>query len=229
MDKLIIIQARVGSSRLPRKVLKRIGSKKMLQHVIDRCKQTGIETILVSPESRENDVLENFGVPCFREGETDVLAMYYHAALKYKAERICRVTGDCPLVDPALVVATLETTEAADYVTCEGFPRGVWCEAMNIEALSCTYLCATKEYQRVHVTPYLYEGNPWCINKKLTMQPASPYRVCVDEYADLVTVRNIVREIGERCNTREIIDLLDAQPEWIANGQVGQKDYHVSV
>jgi len=222
MHQLVIIQARVGSSRLPRKVLKKIGTRKMLQHVIDRCKQSGIETMLVTPNTPENDVLEGFGgIPCYRDEEFDVLNMYYKAALQAHAQFICRVTADCPLIEPDLINRTLALAETVDYVNCEGFPRGLWCESFSFESLACAYDCGKRPYHREHVTPYMYE-NGWLTGAIHSVQPRD-YRLCVDEYDDLRTVRNVVSAIGEDCYTREIIQLLDGHPELIMNAHVQQR------
>lgn len=223
MRTVVIIQARMGSERYPRKVLKRIGSRKLLQHVVDRCKHSiADQVVLAIPNSKENDVLEGVGqVACFRGSETDVLSRYYEAALEFKAQSIVRVTGDCPLIDPDIIDQVIGLLQGADYVTCEGYPRGVWCEGITFESLGCAHVCANKPYQREHVTPYLIE-NGWNTGR-LVSKVQRGYRLCVDEPDDMKMVRRVVDRLGENCTTEDIIQLLDREPELICNAHISQR------
>ena len=104
-----IVQARVGSKRLPGKVLKAIEGKPLIEILFHRLSRSRVinTIILATSEDSENDVLatmvEKMGYDVFRGSEDDVLARYYHAAKKYRSDIIVRITGDCPIIDPQVV------------------------------------------------------------------------------------------------------------------------------
>jgi len=106
---VVIIQARLGSTRLPGKVLKDIFGKPMLWHMINRLKYSKEidDIVLAIPDSPGNDPLKDFArglsLHCFRGSEMDVLSRYYGAATKFGARVVVRVTSDCPLIDPQIV------------------------------------------------------------------------------------------------------------------------------
>ena len=107
-----IIQARMGSTRLPGKVLMEIEGRPMLWHVVDRLKHSKKlnDIILAIPDTEKNDVLEKFckdnKIKCFRGSEEDVLSRYYEAAKNFKCDVVVRITSDCPLIDPEAVSYT---------------------------------------------------------------------------------------------------------------------------
>ena len=109
-----IIQARMGSTRLPDKVLMDVGGHPMLWHMIERLKpaKNVDEIILAIPNTKENDILEQFAkennLKYFRGSENDVLARYYETAKTFKVDVIVRITSDCPLIDPEIVDKVIE-------------------------------------------------------------------------------------------------------------------------
>jgi spore coat polysaccharide biosynthesis protein SpsF len=195
----------------------------MLQHVIDRCKRSRADNVVLAlPDTPENDVLAGIGgVEYYRGSEHDVLRRYYEAALTFKAQIVVRVTADCPLIDPHIIDEVLEFARSTEYVSCVGYPRGVWCEAFPFEMLSSANTCATKPYHREHVTPYMIE-NAWMKGSLKNSQP-SDYRLCVDEPDDMRMVRLIVDRLGEECTTNEIVRFLDGNPDLICNSHVRQQ------
>jgi len=166
-----IIQARIGSTRLPGKVLMDLHGKPVLEHVILRLQQSAmIDRIIVATSmSPENDGLaqavEGWGIPVFRGNETDVLDRYYEAAKMFPAEVFVRITADCPLIDPRITDLVIEAylSGKGRYVTNAGgdqhlrtFPRGLDTEVFSWELLAEAHELATEEYEREHVTPYMY-------------------------------------------------------------------------
>ena len=173
----VIVQARMGSSRLRGKVMLSIGGKPMLWHVIDRLKKTEKinEIILAIPDTEENDILEKFAkankLKYFRGSEKDVLSRYYLAAQKFKIDTILRITSDCPLVDPKLVDLLVEKhlNSGADYtsnVQKRTFPKGLDIEVFNFAALERAYKEGKSDPEREHVTLYIREhpGMFRCVN-----------------------------------------------------------------
>ena len=149
MKKVVaIIQARVGSTRLPGKVLKDVGGKPMLWYMIDRlkCSEELKHVVIAIPDSIENDLLskfaENIEISCFRGSENDVLSRYYGAATRFGADVVVRLTSDCPLIDPGITDKIIQThlNLNADYTSTNNYPRGLDVEVFNIETLKSTYI-----------------------------------------------------------------------------------------
>lgn len=175
-----IIQARMGSTRLPGKVLMPLAGHPMLLRVISRTEASGLRVVVATSATRPDDgQIVNFcnfhGIPYFTGSETDVLDRYYQCAVAFDADPIIRITADCPLVDPELVRETVDKLIASevDYVSVltdtkvgnrlagygySGlvFPDGLDCEAFTLAALRRTWASALRPYEREHVTPYLY-------------------------------------------------------------------------
>ena len=131
MNKLIaIIQARMGSTRLPGKVMMKIIGKPIIEHLIDRVSKSGyINDIVVATSNKtENQELINFlklkGIKIFIGDEEDVLSRYYLTAKKYQAKNIVRITADCPLIDYSVIDSTIKAyfKDTVDY-TSNIFPR----------------------------------------------------------------------------------------------------------
>lgn len=227
MKTVCIIQARIGSekSRLYNKVRADIGGKPMLQHVIDRCLKAQLvdEVVLLTPRSSINDVLVGWGgLPCYRGDDTDVLIGYYGAARRHQADIVVRVTSDCPLVNTQTIddLIRLRVCCEADYAANEGDCRGFDVEVFTWVELERANKDAFEWYDRVHVTPFIIRTAAKQINFKSKVRP---YRLCVDEQADLDMVRTIVDKLGSDCTSTEIFQLLDAEPGLICNAHVRQK------
>lgn len=170
---IAIIQARMGSTRLPGKVMKDLLGKTVLAHDIERVKQAKtIDDIVVATTVADiDDCIAEEALRCgakiFRGSEEDVLSRYYFAATENEADIIVRITSDCPLIDPKIVddiVAFFKQNEY-DIVTNAGndlsqrtYPRGLDTEVFSYETLQETHNNAKENYQREHVTPYIYEN-----------------------------------------------------------------------
>jgi spore coat polysaccharide biosynthesis protein SpsF len=162
----VIIQARIGSSRLPGKVLMDLAGRTVLSHVIKRCAAIeGIDVVCCAvPDGVANDPVAEEAVRCgarvVRGPELDVLARYYKAAKECQVEVVMRVTSDCPVLDPRLAsgVLSLLTDNDADY-TCNNLPRswphGLDCEAFRFLWLERAFREANLPEEREHVSPYL--------------------------------------------------------------------------
>lgn len=167
-----IIQARMGSSRLAGKVMKDLYGKSVLNHVIDRVKNSKlIDEIIIATTTSENDLVivkeaEKLNVKTFRGSEDDVLSRYYFAAKENDLDIIVRITSDCPVIDWEIIDQVIDCYKCGDFeiVTNAGidvkhrtFPRGLDLEVFSFETLKNTYEAAKEKYHREHVSPYIYE------------------------------------------------------------------------
>ncbi|MCB2297182.1 glycosyltransferase family protein [Clostridium tagluense] len=172
MNVVCIIQARIGSTRLPGKILKKICGKTILEHDIDRLKRVkNIDKIVIATTTLENDnvVVEEakrLGVRYFRGSEDDVLSRYYYAAKGNNADIIVRITSDCPLIDSEvtekIITHYINNKDKYDYVsnTIERtYPRGLDTEVFSLEALEKAFNEAVSQRDREHVTPYIWDNN----------------------------------------------------------------------
>jgi spore coat polysaccharide biosynthesis protein SpsF len=235
-----IIQARMGSTRLPGKVLKDIHGQPMLWHVVERTRsaQALDEVVVATTIEPADDVIVTFcrehGVNSFRGSEQDVLDRYYQAADEYDAGAVVRITSDCPLIDPEVVDKTvraflLEQPDFASNCVDRTYPRGLDNEVMTFGALELAWREARQKYQRAHVTPYMYE-NPgqFRILSVTGDEDYSAYRWTVDTPEDLEFVRAIYARTGGReFLLSEILSLLEHEPELAEiNRSVAQKALH---
>jgi len=166
MNKVVIILARYGSSRLPGKVLKDLGGKTVLAHVLDRCKKiNGIDSVCCAvSDDEESDIVavesERNKAITIRGSLNDVLSRYYHAAKELKADVVMRITSDCPMVDPEVCdnVLQLFLENDVDYASnnlSPTWPHGLDCEVFSFDWLEKAYVTSEKPSDREHVTQYI--------------------------------------------------------------------------
>ena len=226
----MIIQARMGSTRLPGKVMSLISGKPMLQHLIDRVRRCEeVDEIVVATTEMERDrpvrdLAGSSGVRVFSGSEDDVLDRYYQAAKANEAETIVRVTSDCPLIDPFLVDRIVRhfvnNADKFDYVSMgrpNRYPNGLDTEVFSFSALERAWVEAELGSEREHVTPYIWK------NEKLFRIGAVPsdrnlshMRWSVDEQRDLEFVRQVythLYEDGKVFTMEDVLALLDRVPE----------------
>ncbi|MFD3259383.1 cytidylyltransferase domain-containing protein [Paenibacillus lentus] len=166
MSTIIIIQARMGSTRLPGKVLMSLGNTTVLDYVVKRCQLIkGVDQVIVATtQLATDDLIENWcrdnNVACFRGSENDVLSRYYYCASQYNPQYVIRVTSDCPFVDYELASSALDTMlkNPSEVLVFEGnLPRGLAVEIISFEALERMHLEGLEPRYREHVTYYAYE------------------------------------------------------------------------
>lgn len=200
MGKIIaIIQARMGSTRLPGKVLKKICGQPIIWHIVERAKMTkSLDQIVVATSNSKSDTclydyLTSNGILCIRGSEYDVLSRYFEGASKLNADVIVRLTGDNPLVDYKMIDYSIDyyNTSRLSFVSTmdvpcikHPFPLGVGCEVFSYELLKEAYYNAHNLYEREHVTPHMYLNS----SKK---QNNYSYRLTVDTPEDFVCVSKI--------------------------------------
>jgi len=181
----IILQARMGSSRLPGKVLKKLLDKPMIQWIVERlqCCQKVDRLILATSISQKEqplvNLIEKLDINIFRGSEADVLDRYYQCAMKHNLDYIIRATGDNPFVDPEECDRLIDFffSQMLDYSTIStdsknGYPLGVGVEIFNFAALKKSWLEGKEQHHREHVNEYILE-NPQLF-KQAKMNPPIP-------------------------------------------------------
>jgi len=234
----IISQARMTSTRLPGKVLLTAGGRTMLDHHLDRLAATGVPVYLATTTNATDqpllDLGERRGLGVFRGSETDVLARFIGCAEAFGLDAVVRVTSDCPLIDGAVVRQGIDEYAGAGdpwvYVSNafpRTYPRGMDFEIFSVEALRDAQAHATAEYQREHVTPYLYERhNPRTTMRNIARtEDASTYRLTLDTPEDYTLLKTLIEQYGAAgLDIDTIIGILDAHPELAAiNRSIEQK------
>jgi spore coat polysaccharide biosynthesis protein SpsF (cytidylyltransferase family) len=203
----VIAQARIGSNRLPGKVLMRLGNKTVLAHVVERCRAiSGIDVVCCAvpdgpADDRVAEEARRCGAEVFRGSETDVLDRYYRAAATFRLDVILRVTADCPLLDPGVCdeVLSLRSAVGADYA-CNNlppsWPHGLDCEAMTFAWLERAAHEASQAYEREHVTPFI-RNHPAARRANLRMPRvgAEQHRWTLDNERDLQFLRALVAQM----------------------------------
>ena len=170
MRVLCILQARVGSSRLPGKVLLPILGEPMLARQIERIRRARrIDLLIVATSDQPDDdavaeLCRRLGVPCYRGSLDDVLDRFHGAAAIYRPLHVLRLTGDCPLTDPALLdrLITQHLESGADITSnahIRTFPDGLDAEIFTFALLDRAWRDARSAYDREHVTPFMYRRN----------------------------------------------------------------------
>ena len=232
---VIIIQARMGATRLPGKTLLEIGNRPLLAHVIERARacrraQQVVVATTTDPDDQPVDELAaRLGCQVYRGSADDVLDRYYQAALQSGAGIVVRFTADDPFKDPTVtdqVIARLLSDPALDYAsnTMEPtFPEGLDVEAFTFAALERAWREARLPAEREHVTPYLY-NHPERFRLASVTSPRnlSHLRLTVDYEQDLRLAREICFRLGPGgriFSLQEIVSLLEAEPTLAAINQ----------
>jgi len=235
-----IIQARMGSSRLPGKVLKEICGKPMLAWVIDRSSRSRlIDEMLVATTTNTDDepivsFCESRHIACFRGSEFDVLDRYYQAASSVRADVIVRLTADCPLIDSDLIDLTIQALLAndADFAANRlpppyqrTYPIGLDVEVVRFEALEKAWKNAVEGYEREHVMPYLY--NPENGMKFIIIDyevDLGKLRWTVDTAEDL----EFIRQITKRFKCRDDFSWMDVLKKIKENPEIAKINAEIS-
>ena len=244
MRNVAIIQARMGSTRLPGKVMTNLCGKSVLEHVIRRvqaCKLLDDVVVATTPTPADDVIVaeaERCNANWFRGSEEDVLDRYYQAAQQYRADVVVRVTSDCPLFDPELLTKMLETFHTSnlqgrkiDYLSntlTRTYPRGLDAEIFTFDALKKAHHHADKSYEREHVTPYIYRHpETFSLQEIINGENLSSLRWTLDTSQDLMffqAIYSVLFRDDVILETSEVVSLLKRRPELMAiNADVAQK------
>ncbi len=241
MKTLVIVQARMTSTRLPGKVLKEVLGRPLLSYQLERLKRIKVaDGIVVATTVNEEDraivdLCQKEQAPVYRGSELDVLARYYHAASEHGADIVVRITSDCPLIDPGLSGTVIEFLQknfsSYDYVAAVGYPRGLDTEAFSFRALSEAFHEAQEQPEREHVTPFIYRSHKdrYRLHEIKNPLVLPPHRWTVDTPEDFTLINNILSElypINREFTWQDVLKLFERHPEWYdINAHVEQKKY----
>ena len=242
MKTVAIIQTRMGSSRLPGKVMMDLAGETMLSRVVSRVREArSIDEIVIATTTEEADdqvVTEARRLGChpFRGSQSDVLARYLGAARETGAEVVVRMTSDCPLLDPWVIDQVVTTlTPESDYASNtrqRSYPRGLDVEAFHRDTLERIARMARSDQAREHVTAFLVERPElFQVTDVVAAQDDSDLRWTVDAAEDLDLVRKLYQlptpSLGSR-PYRELVAMVRASPGFVlANAHIIQKAVHV--
>lgn len=239
MTVLAITQARLGSTRLPRKILKTIKGETLLDIHLKRIQQsTKIDEILVATTTNTSDtsvvsIAKNHNALYFRGSATNVLDRFYQAALPLNPEWIVRLTSDCPLVDASLIDDVIHYAKEKNVDYCSNslhptYPNGVEVEVFKFTALEQSRKEAKLISELEHVTPFIYKNSTYS-GKELFSSYSyenkvdySEVRMTVDELADFEVVRILVEELGTDKSWEEYAKF------YLDNKEIKQLNSHIT-
>jgi spore coat polysaccharide biosynthesis protein SpsF (cytidylyltransferase family) len=226
MNVVAILQARAGSSRLPLKVLQPILGRPMLAHQLDRVRRArSLDALIVATSTDpDDDAIERLcageRVACFRGSLHDVLDRFYQSARLHHPGSIVRLTGDCPLIDPALIdrVVDFFRTGRFDLVaTAETYPDGLDVEVLRFETLTEAWRDADAPSDREHVTLFVRrQPDRFRVGLFPSEIDLSHLRLTVDEPQDFELVKRIYEALypeNAAFTTEDVLQLLRARPE----------------
>jgi len=231
-----IVQARMGSTRLPGKIMMSVRDKPLLHYHINQVLQSKkIDNLIIATTDLSQDdeivkFVDLYGIKVFRGSEEDVLDRYFHCAKELKLDIIVRITSDCPLIDPEIIDKCVETFENGnfDYLSnvnknidgewiyhpC-GFPSGFAVEVFTFSALENAWKNAKKKSDREHVTQYILD-NPkkFKIGGLENQENFSDLRLTLDHQVDFDLIKIVIENFsdGEIYNLKKIILFFEDNP-----------------
>ena len=243
MNRIAIIQARMGSTRLPGKILSDIEGKTMLERIIERVAASKLvdKVVVATTDEKEDDEVEAYikkyrYCDLFRGSLDDVLRRFYECAKENNADIVIRITADDPLKDPQIIdkaVSMLMTDMELDYCSntiVPSYPEGLDIEVLRFLALETAYKEAVLSSEREHVTPFIWK-NPkrFKIQNFKFERNLSSWRWTVDKQEDLEFMRCIFKEFKNKplVNYKEVIKFLETKPELmkINSGTIRNEGY----
>lgn len=237
-----IVQARMSSTRLPGKVLKPVLGRPLLSYQMERLFRSKRITswVVATSTDQSDDPIAEFcsasRINIFRGSLSNVLERYYLCAKQYSAANVLRITGDCPLVDPAVIdemtAQFITSYDSYDYLSnslVRSYPRGLDAEVFKFSALEMAYRNAKNDpYASEHVTPYIYD-NPkiFKTGSYKNSTDLSAHRWTVDTAEDFELIQRIITALypnKKDFNLKDILALLESNPSWVSiNQNVQQK------
>lgn len=241
MKIVIIVQARMTSTRLPGKVLKMVLGKSLLEYQIERLRRVKLAheiVIATTTNAADEPIVElcdRLSLSYFRGSEQDVLARYHEAAKLHQADGVVRVTSDCPLIDPQVIDKVIQFymnhQGEYDYVSnCleRSYPRGMDTEVFSFQALQQAFLEATAPPEREHVTPFIYrQPERYRLAQVVYFQNQSHHRWTVDTPEDFELIKRIIEALDPKFpefTLEDCLNLLEQHSDWsIINAHIEQK------
>lgn len=240
MKTVVIVQARMTSTRLPGKILKAVLGRPLLDYQIERLRRMALaDQIVIATTTNETDdvvvgLCRKLGISFYRGPEEDVLARYYGAAMEFGADTVVRITADCPVIDPVIsdeaIRVFLKHRDQYDYVSLGCFPRGLDTEVFPFAVLKECWQEAVAKPDREHVTPFIYNHpERYRVKRLLCPTDYSYHRWTVDTAEDFELIQRIIEElypVTPEFNMDDILAVMEKYPDWYAiNAKVRQKGY----
>ena len=232
MKTLAIVQARMGSTRLPNKVMKSINGIPMIELLLlrlARAKEIDQIVLATSVDPQNIPLVEHvrgLGISCEQGSENDVLARYVQAAEKHEADVVVRITGDCPLVDPELVDECVRRFKVGslDYfsnIVPPTYPDGLDIEVMTLAALQRALRESDKAFDHEHVTPFVRSSGLFTCASMLNDEDLSGLRWTVDDLEDFEVITNVLNHFAPdiHFDWRQVLELQCTRPELFAANQ----------
>lgn len=230
MKIIAVTQARYGSTRLPAKVLKKVGDKTLLDVHLDRLgKAKNISELIVAtttePQSSTiEDIAHAHGLKCYKGSIDNVLDRFYQAVASERPDYVVRITSDCPLIDPTLLDKIVEECINGNYDYCSNtliptYPDGVDVEVFKFSALEKAHKDAELKSDKEHVTPYIWRnstvkgGHIFKSHNYENTHDLSSYRITVDTQEDFEVIKALIDALGTEERWEEYIKYLDQHPE----------------
>lgn len=245
MKTAAIIQARMGSTRLPGKVMLPLDGSHVLTHDVQRVRKadTVDEVIVATSTETADDIVARYaddaGATVFRGSEDDVLDRVFSAATDANAETVVRITGDCPLIDADVINTMVNRLAAEEIDYCSNtfertFPRGLDVEAFTYESFECVYENAKEPHHREHVTTYYRENDDQFDLVSVTseeifdeswMQDRADIRLTLDEADDYELLREVYDQVKYEhiLSIKDAVSIIDDQDLHKLNADVKQK------
>lgn len=241
VNTLLITQARIGSSRLPRKVLLEVNGETLLGIHLKRISGAkNIDAIVVATTNEDDvgiicEIAKAYNVNSFKGSLDDVLDRFYKAALPFEPNFIVRVTSDCPLIDPFLIDKVIQKAIEGNYdyysnILIEDYPDGQDVEVFKMSALTTAWEKADKKFEREHVTPYIKNNSDFFGGK---LFKAGNYgapnnynhvRMTVDEPKDFKTIQWLIKDKGTNKTWEEYTDYMLSNPDKLLNSEVTRNE-----
>lgn len=237
LNAAVIVQARMGASRLPGKPLMEVLGKPLLFYLIERLKRClRVNEIVIATTDKLQDraiaeYSESLGIKVVRGDEENVLSRYWLAAQSVSSDVIVRVTADCPMTDPAVIDQMVEAFKP-DYFSntlVRTFPRGLDVEIFTKKALETAFKEAKDPVEKEHVTPYFYRHpEKFRLENFLYERDESRHRWTVDTKEDFELIKRMLEALYPTNPTftlEDMLDLIKMNPEWEdLNRHVEQKN-----
>lgn len=234
---IIVTQARIGSSRLPGKVLKKINDKSILEIHLERIKKSKYGKKLILATTNEEgvdgiiEIAKNLNVKYYQGNTDDVLDRFFQAAVDFDPDYVVRLTSDCPLIDPTLMDDIIEFAirKKTDYTTntlIEQYPDGQDVEVIKWTALKEAWKNSKIKFQREHVTPYIRENSSFFGIKKFTSinfcseHDYGNVRMTVDELADFDSIKVLIDNLGFNSDWLSYTNFIIDNPNLFKNQQI---------
>jgi spore coat polysaccharide biosynthesis protein SpsF len=244
IEVLLITQARMGSTRLPGKIFKKIGNKTLLQIHLERiCKANLVDKILVATTKNTDDIqVYDWAIKnnflAFRGSEEDVLDRFYQAAKIYSPKWVVRVTSDCPLIDSRLIDRIIKTAseKQVDYcsnVIVENFPDGQDVEVFSFNALEKAWKLAELKSDREHVTSFIRNnifGKGHSMFSYCSIESDKNYskiRLTVDEEKDYIMISKLIEAVGFESTWEEYVNFALLNDLVLINGDIVRNEGYI--